>query len=116
MCELLVKAVDATHPDITIDSQSCYKRGDVVSIQPDGYTWGKAELDTNMFIIVKKPGVPVSTMMYLLNDSKHPIKNTAALKIPVLRKVIQNKERKTKTRNRYKIDLTTEQILDKERL
>lgn len=116
MCELLVKVVDVAHSDPLINMQACYKRGDVVTVQPDGHVWGSAELDTNVFSIVKKPGVSVDDMQYLLNDSKQPIKQTAALKIPALRKVVQQQERDTKTRKRYKIDLTTEQILDKELL
>ncbi len=43
MAEILVKAVDATNPDATLDRQGCYKRGDPVLVKDDGHTWGALE-------------------------------------------------------------------------
>lgn len=44
MAELLIKAVDATHTDPTKDVLGCYKRGDVVLVRPNGWTWGTKEV------------------------------------------------------------------------
>lgn len=38
MAELLIKAVDATHPNPTKDQRGCYKRGDVVMVLENGAT------------------------------------------------------------------------------
>lgn len=57
MAELLVKAVDATHPDPTTDARYCYKQGDVVGVAPDGWHWGALELlppaQGGRFVIIK---------------------------------------------------------------
>jgi hypothetical protein len=42
MAELLVKAVDASHSDPAKDAM-CYKRGDVVDVQENGFAWGAME-------------------------------------------------------------------------
>ena len=115
MCELLVKAIDAIHPDPTIDKAGCYKTGDVVAVREDNHIWGNKELDEAKFKLLKYPGVSVSDMQYLLNEEKEQIKSSAALKIPALLKHIQQQERKTINRTRYSIDLTTQQITDKAR-
>jgi len=41
MAELLIQVVDKTNPDPELDAK-CYKRGDVISILPDGAYWGDA--------------------------------------------------------------------------
>ena len=115
MCELLVKAIDANHPDAEIDKAGCYKTGDVVYIADDNHAWSVGEKDTSMFHIVKMPGVPREEMQYLLNDEKEPIHSSAAHKIPSLRKHLQQQERATITRKRYRIDHITQQITDKAR-
>ena len=116
MCELLVKSVDATHPDPVINLSGCYKRGDVVVIQPDGFMWGTGELDTSVFEIVKMPGVAIADMQYLLNPNEAPLPKSAAMHIPALRKEISKKLRDTLNRKRFSIDLTTQQITDKARI
>jgi len=58
MCELIVKAVDATHPDPEKDRRGCYKRGYPVAVYPDGTKWGACEC-LPRFVIIKFPGVPV---------------------------------------------------------
>lgn len=62
MAEMLVKAEDATAArDI-----GCYKRGDVVSIQEDGFAWGVKErippAQGGKFVIVKVPGIKPSEL------------------------------------------------------
>lgn len=56
MAEFLIKAVDATHADPVKDARGCYKRGDIVVVMPDGWTWGSAET-LPKFVVVKIPGV-----------------------------------------------------------
>jgi len=50
--ELLIKAVDAHHPDIKVDGAGCYKKGDVVCIMPEGHEWGAKEC-LPKFLVVK---------------------------------------------------------------
>ncbi len=52
MVELLIKAIDAHHPDPEKDA-ACYKRGYVVAVMPDGHVWGREEgLPTFLRVIV----------------------------------------------------------------
>jgi hypothetical protein len=57
VAELLVKAVNATHSDPTKDAVGCYKRGDVVGVAPNGWTWGALELNPpangGKFVVLK---------------------------------------------------------------
>lgn len=70
MCEILVKAVDATHRDPIKDTRGCYKRGDVVIVKPDGWEWGTEEVlppaQGGKFFIVKVPGVDPATLASLV--------------------------------------------------
>lgn len=114
MCELLVKAVDASHADPLID-RHCYKRGDVVVVMPDGHEWGAGELDESVFTVVVMPGVPVDAMSYLIGSQIEPLRQTAALKIPVLRSHLQRQPRPDALRRRYKIDFQSPEPIDKTR-
>ena len=60
MCEILIKAVDATNPNPDKDRMGCYKRGDIVGIEKDGYEWGREER-LPKFYLVKIPGLDVET-------------------------------------------------------
>ena len=104
MCEILRKAVDATHPDPIIDLAGCYKAGDPVVICEDGFAWGAGELDTNVFTIEKFVGVPVADMQYLLDANQKSLANTAALKIPALARHQQKQLRDNINRKRYSIN------------
>jgi hypothetical protein len=61
MAEILVKAVDATHPDPVKDQRGCYKRGMFVAVKPDGWEWGALER-LPQFAIIKIPTIPVATV------------------------------------------------------
>ena len=61
MAQILIKAIDATHPDAINDRVGCYKRGMPVVVMPDTHTWG-AEERPPKFIVLKIPGVPVETV------------------------------------------------------
>lgn len=43
MAELLVRWTDHTHPDPDVDRRGSYKRGYVISVQPDDHEWGRKE-------------------------------------------------------------------------
>ena len=58
MAEFLIKAISATHADTNKDKRVCYKRGDIVTIMPDGHVWGKEE-GLPKFVVVKIPGLTV---------------------------------------------------------
>jgi hypothetical protein len=57
--EILVKAVDVTHPDSVKDRRGSYKRGMPVVVMPDGHQWGTKE-GPPLFVVIKIPGVPVA--------------------------------------------------------
>jgi hypothetical protein len=62
MCELIVKAIDTTHPDPEKDRRGCYKRGYICGVYPDGTKWGAQER-LPKFVILKFPGVPVDNLV-----------------------------------------------------
>jgi hypothetical protein len=56
MAELLVLAVQRTHPDPETDRKGLRKKGDIVVVKPDGHEWGAGEgLPT--FVRVLCPGL-----------------------------------------------------------
>lgn len=63
MAEFLIKAIDATHSDSIKDQRGCYKRGDIVDLRPDGWTWGGLELlapaNGGKFVVLKVTDVTV---------------------------------------------------------
>lgn len=56
MAELLVRVRDKTSPDLYKDVRLT-KRGDVIVVMPDGWTWGSGELTNPDWRIVKLPNV-----------------------------------------------------------
>lgn len=58
MCEILIKAIDTSHVDPLKDRIGCYKRGDIVGVEEDGYEWGACER-LPKFYLVKIPGLSV---------------------------------------------------------
>ena len=60
MCEVLLRVRDKINSvDVYADVQ-CLKRGDIVSIVPDGWNWGSAELTNDDWRIVKLPNIALS--------------------------------------------------------
>lgn len=61
MAELLIKAENAMHSDPQKDAVGCYKRGDIVAVRPDGFSWGSKErlapADGGKFVVIKITGV-----------------------------------------------------------
>jgi hypothetical protein len=71
MAEVLIKAVDAAHADPVKDAR-CYKRGDPVVVQPDGFAWGRLELlppaDGGAFVRVRINGIaPEQVRQFMRN-------------------------------------------------
>lgn len=64
MAELLVLAFDTHNKDPERDVHA-YKKGHVISIQPDGHTWGKQE-GLPKFHVVKLPGVKLEDVQKYL--------------------------------------------------
>jgi len=111
MCEVLVKAVDANHPDPDTDHRGCYKRGDIVVVMSDGHQWGAGELDTNVFEIVKLPGIDANQLWR--SEQTEDLTNSAAMKIPALKRHLQQQPRESYRRRRFAVDLDTNTIIDK---
>lgn len=63
MCEMLIMREDATD-DPTVGAPM---RGDVVTIKPDGWEWGRRERER--MIIHKRPGEPVEKFARLLGTN-----------------------------------------------
>jgi hypothetical protein len=63
MAEFLIKAVNATHADPVKDQRGCYKRGDIVMVQENGFEWGALEVlppaQGGKFVIVRISDVTV---------------------------------------------------------
>lgn len=89
MAELLIKAVDATHPDPEIDAAGCYKEGMVVVVMPDGHEWGREE-GPPKFVVAKLPGVSVEKTRKYMDELKETDAKTG--------------EPKTVRRRRWQID------------
>jgi len=81
MAEILIKAKDYTHPDPIKDRIGSYKIGMIVMVTADGYGWGPreskqvwlaqggAEVDwPGKFVIVRIPGVAVSTVLEIMAE------------------------------------------------
>lgn len=65
MAELLVRVRDKTSPDIYKDVRLT-KRGDVIVVMPDGWTWGSGELTNPDWRILKLPNVSVEEASAML--------------------------------------------------
>lgn len=64
MAEILLRVVDKTNEDKALDAL-CSKRGDVIVVKPDGWPWGTEELKSDVWRVVKLPGVDPETLVDL---------------------------------------------------
>lgn len=76
MAELLVRVMDKTSANPLLDCKLT-KRGHVICVQPDGWTWGLEEVANPAWRIVRVPGVDPSDLTGLLApepevDPKNP--------------------------------------------
>lgn len=56
MCELLVRTIDKNNSDPYLDVHLT-KRGDVIHIAPDGWSWGSDELTNVSMLIIQLPNI-----------------------------------------------------------
>jgi len=70
MAELLIKASNTTNPDQVKDLRGCYKKGDVVVVKPDGWKWGKEELNKEKFYILKVTDKSVEELQFLTKEDE----------------------------------------------
>lgn len=120
MARLLVKAIDYVHPDPEIDKKGAYKRGDVVCVMPDGHEWGLAE-GPPKFEHVDMPGVEVNDLLHLVGSEIESLAEVTSIALrknsKLLRMVSRTKQRDTKTRRRYKLNLDDgNTVVDKTRI
>lgn len=66
MAELLVFTTDTVGDDVYKNAK-LPKRGDVITIQKDGWPWADGELKEPRFLILKLPGVAVSDLSSLIS-------------------------------------------------
>ena len=66
MAELLIRVVDKIHPTDPDKNLATSKKGDVISVCPDGWNWGREELANPEWRIVKMPGVDPATLTDML--------------------------------------------------
>jgi len=66
VAELLIKAVDHTHPDPVVDRQGAYKRGMIVRVEEDGFQWGTKE-GLPKFVLVKITGLAAKKVRGLVS-------------------------------------------------
>lgn len=72
MAEILIKAVDATHPDPVKDRRACHKKGDPVEIREDGAEWCAYEC-LPKFYVFKLPGVSVEQAGKYIEPHMEPV-------------------------------------------
>ena len=83
MAQLLIFNNTNTHPDPTISTRGCWKRGDIVLVREDDQIWGNEEKPPT-FSILKIPGVPAVDLIDLelpLLNASGEIKGRRANKI-----------------------------------
>lgn len=67
MAELLIQAVNNSHPDPEKDQRGCWKRGMPVAVMDDGHEWGSQER-LPKFAILKLPGVAKERVQKYIAD------------------------------------------------
>lgn len=67
MAEMLVRIADKTSDDVHKNAMLT-KRGDVIVIMSDGWTWSAAERAGDPWVIVKVPGVDPSLLTGFIAD------------------------------------------------
>lgn len=76
--ELLVQAVDGVY-------ETSAKKGDVIVVRPDGWSWGREE-GLPRYVVIKMPGVPVE-------DVKH-YEETLTEQVEIVEPVVISKDTK----------------------
>jgi len=63
MCEFNIKRIDAVNADTEKDRRGCYKRGDIISVRPDG-----AYIDKPHMTVLAVPGVSHTAVEKLMGE------------------------------------------------
>jgi len=77
MAELLVRVIDKVNEDDPALNLLCLKRGDVVTVQEDGWLWSGKELAGNPWTVIRFPGasvdasLPYLVSLYRSDDPEH---------------------------------------------
>lgn len=66
MAELLIRDIDKVNDDPYLDVR-CTKRGDVITVQEDGWPWGRKEVGNPIWRIIKLDA-PLSECLQLLSQ------------------------------------------------
>ena len=69
MCEVLIKATDAIHPDPVVDQRGCYKIGDPVVVFDTGHTWGAEEGLPTFWIITVTDRTAAQANAFIANHT-----------------------------------------------
>jgi len=83
MAEFLVKAIDTTHSNPIINEQGCFKKGDIVQVQPNNHQWGEAE-GLPSFVIVKVPELDHNLVLNRMNKWEKTVSVNVIQSDPVL--------------------------------
>jgi hypothetical protein len=79
MAEFLIKAVNATHADPLKDQRGCYKRGDIVMVQENGFEWGSLEAlppaQGGKFVVVRISDVTVEQVKTFVQNKLAGVPN-----------------------------------------
>lgn len=76
MCEMLVRTVDKAPLDTPDAHARVSQRGDVITIQEDGWNWSKLERENSFWKIVKLPNVtPQAMEAFLASEPGDPATN-----------------------------------------
>lgn len=60
MAELLVRVVDKVNVESIYLDCGCTKRGDVIVVRPDGWAWGRCELNDPQYVVVRVPDMSLT--------------------------------------------------------
>lgn len=82
MAELLIFTTDTIGDDVYKNTK-LPKRGDVITVQEDGWRWGDEELKDPRFLVLKIPGAAVKEFMHLTSAEVATRPGTEAQTDPV---------------------------------
>ncbi len=77
MAELLIMKADKVHDDPAISANHCYKRGDIVQVVPDGYSWSRKERKSTYancaFFLLRIPGLSVADANKFMDEDRESL-------------------------------------------
>ncbi len=74
--EIIVRVVDKKHPSDPVLDNQCIKAGDVAGVKPDGFAWGKEELNGLNWRIISVPDLtPAQAAALVAHEPGDPATN-----------------------------------------